>query len=146
MVARAAFVCSVLAGMGLLATAAVPVAAQSRDSEAVARSLSGAVNPYLWRASLDTLENLPLAEQPDPIGGVIVYDWFTFAEIPNERIKATVYLLDTRLRADGVKVSVFRQERQGDTWVDAPVDPATPIQLENKILERARLLKTSEIR
>ncbi|MEM0985704.1 MAG: DUF3576 domain-containing protein [Pseudomonadota bacterium] len=123
------------------------VSAQQVRSEAVARSLTGAVNPFLWRASLDTLDDLPLQEQPDPIGGIIIYDWHAFADIPGERIKATVYILDTRLRADGVKVSLFRQERnEAGEWIDAAIDPATPIQIENKILERARLLKNAEIR
>ncbi|MEM1106831.1 MAG: DUF3576 domain-containing protein [Pseudomonadota bacterium] len=107
--------------------------------------VSGGVNPYLWRASLDTLEDLPLAGQPDPIGGVIVYDWMSFPEAPDERLKATVFILDTRLRADGVKVSVFRQENRDGVWVDAVVDPATTIQLENRILERARRLKVAEV-
>jgi len=107
--------------------------------------VSGGVNPYLWRASLDTLEDMPLAGQPDPIGGVVVYDWISFPDAPGERLKATVFILDTRLRADGVKVSVFRQVDQNGTWVDAEVDPATAIQLENRILERARRLKVAEV-
>lgn len=108
--------------------------------------MSGGVNPYLWRASLDTMEDLPLQSQPDPVGGIIVYDWKSFEGAPNERIKATVYILDTRLRADGVKVSVFRQVRRNGVWEDAEVDPATPVQLENKILDRARRLKVAEVR
>ncbi|MEM7766028.1 MAG: DUF3576 domain-containing protein [Pseudomonadota bacterium] len=130
------------------ACAVAPTAiADQAETRSVTRALQGGVNPYLWRASLDTLEDLPLLEQPDPIGGVIIYDWYTFDTVPTERIKATVYILDTRLRADGVKVAVFRQERAEDeSWVDAPVDPATPVQIENKILERARLLKNANIR
>ena len=38
------------------------------------------------------------------------------------------------LRADGVKVSVFRQTNQDGTWVDASTDLETGIQLENAIL------------
>ncbi|HBQ49253.1 MULTISPECIES: DUF3576 domain-containing protein [Hyphomonas] len=105
----------------------------------------GSVNPYLWRASLDTFENMPVATA-DPIGGLINYDWKSFETAPNERIKATVYILDTRLRADGVKVSVFRQEKnESGEWVDVSVDPETALQLENKILDRARLLKNSQL-
>lgn len=115
------------------------------DDRTLVEEVSGGVNPYLWRASLDTLEDLPLAGQPDPIGGVIVYDWRAFPEAPDERIKATVFILDTRLRADGVKVSVFRQVNENGEWVDAEVDPATPIQLENRILERARRLRLAEV-
>ena len=81
----------------------------------------------------------------DPYGGTIIYDWRSFENAPGERIKATVYILDSRLRADGVKVSVFRQENQDGTWVDAGTDPETGIQLENAILSRARNLKASEL-
>lgn len=120
---------------------------QSGGSKSAARSASetvAAVNPYLWRASLDTLASLPV-QSADPLGGLIIYDWKSFETAPTERIKATVYILDSRLRADGVKVSVYRQVNQDGTWTDAGVDADTGQQLENKILERARLLKASEI-
>ena len=104
----------------------------------------GTVNPYLWRASLDTFTNMPVSST-DPIGGLIVYDWKSFPGSEDERVKATVYILDTRLRADGVKVAVFRQVNQDGTWVDAPVDPETAMQLENAILDRARNLKNSQL-
>lgn len=112
----------------------------------VIEEVSGGVNPYLWRASLDTLSFLPL-ETADSIGGLINYDWKSFDDVPDERVKATVFILDTRLRADGVKVSVFRQRKdERGEWVDADTSPDTSIQLENQILARARSLKTSEVR
>ena len=118
----------------------------STSRETVVEQVSGGVNPYLWRASLDTLSFLPI-ETADSIGGLINYDWQSFDAVPDERVKATVFILDTRLRADGVKVSVFRQFKdETGTWVDADVSPETGIQLENKILARARSLKTSEVR
>ena len=116
-------------------------------SSAAARAASSsvaAVNPYLWRATLDTMAPLPL-QSADAIGGLVIYDWKSFEDAPAERIKATVYILDSRLRADGIKVSVYRQVNEEGTWADAGVDPETGQQLENKILERARLLKASEI-
>lgn len=116
------------------------VSAQNR----VAAENIGTVNPYLWRAALDTMEDLPVSSA-DPVGGVLVYDWKSFPAAPDERIKATVYILDTRLRADGVKVSLFRQEKKDGEWVDATVDTATAVQLENKILDRARILKNSQL-
>ena len=110
----------------------------------VVDEITGGANPYLWRASLDTLESLPLVSA-DPYGGTIIYDWHSYDGSPDERVKATVYILDSRLRADGVKVSVFRQVNEGGTWVDATTDPDTGIQLENAILVRARNLKASEL-
>lgn len=132
----------------IVGAALTMTACSSRGSStrAVVEEVEGGVNPYLWRATLDTLSFLPL-ETADSFGGILNYDWLAFDETPDERVKATVFILDTRLRADGVKVSVFRQTRGVDgTWNDAGVDPATPIQLENKILERARALKASELR
>ncbi|MEZ5958490.1 MAG: DUF3576 domain-containing protein [Hyphomonadaceae bacterium] len=103
------------------------------------------VNSYLWRASLDTLNFMPL-QSADPFGGVIITDWYSAPTTPNERFKATVYILDTRLRADALNVSIFRQTNNGGQWADASVDPDTEIQIENAILQRARELRLSNVR
>jgi hypothetical protein len=104
-----------------------------------------AVNAFLWRASLDTINFIPLVSA-DPFGGVIITDWYTPAESPAERMKVQITILDRDLRADGVRVSVFKQQqapRQGG-WVDAQVDPRTNIDIENAILTRARQLRIAQ--
>ena len=68
------------------------------------------VNSYLWHATLDTLSFMPLSSA-DPFGGVVITDWYSAPEAPNERMKVTVYILDRSLRADGLKVAVFRQTK-----------------------------------
>ena len=99
------------------------------------------VNTFLWRATLDTLAFMPLA-QADPFGGVIITDWYSAAETPSERVKVNVYILDRQLRADGVRAAVFRQRRSPDgAWIDAPVDPKTGTELEDSILTRARQMR-----
>lgn len=103
------------------------------------------VNSFLWRASLDTISFMPLVSA-DPFGGVIITDWYSDPTTPNERFKATVYILDTRLRADALNVSIFKQTQQNGQWVDATVDPDTEIQIENAILTRARQLRLSNVR
>jgi hypothetical protein len=103
------------------------------------------VNSYLWRASLDTLAFMPLASA-DPFGGVILTDWYVNPEKSDERFKATVYILDTRLRADGLNVTIFRQVKNAaGAWVDAPVTGQTEIDIENAILTRARQLRLSNL-
>lgn len=97
------------------------------------------VNSYLWRASLETLEFMPLAEV-DPFGGVIITDWYANPEAPDERFKANVYILDANLRADALKTSIFKQVKSGNSWVDGSVDADTARQIENAILTRAREL------
>lgn len=99
------------------------------------------VNAYLWRATLDTLSFMPLASA-DPFGGVIITDWYSPPAAPGERFRATAYILGRQLRSDGVRVSVFRQEMRNGTWVDAPVANATTTELEDKVLARARELRS----
>ena len=98
------------------------------------------VNSFLWRASLDTLNFMPLSSA-DPFGGVIITDWYSDPNTPTERFKATVYILDTRLRADALNVSIFKQVQTNGAWADAAVTPDTEIQIENAILRRARELR-----
>ncbi len=99
------------------------------------------VNSYLWRASLDTLSFMPLSSA-DPFGGVIITDWFTPPESPGERFKVTVYILDRRLRADGLRVSAFKQNLDTtNNWVPVELTAKTVINLENAILTRARELR-----
>lgn len=99
------------------------------------------VNSYLWRASLDTIAFMPLASA-DPFGGVVITDWYINPKQPNERFKMTIYILDKRLRADGIKVAVFRQEQgPGGSWADAPGNTETGVRVENAILTKARQLR-----
>ena len=99
------------------------------------------VNGYLWRASLDTLSFMPLTSA-DPFGGVIITDWYTPPESPGERFKVTVYILDRRLRADGLRVSAFKQNLDTtNNWVPVELTPKTITNLENAILVRARELR-----
>ena len=102
------------------------------------------VNAYLWRASLDTLSFLPLSSA-DPYGGVIITDWYANPEKKDERMKATVYILDTRLRADGVSAAVFRETLTNGVWTPASVSPETNVALENAILSKARQLRLGSL-
>lgn len=99
------------------------------------------VNAYLWRGALETLNFMPLASA-DPFGGLIITDWYQPANVPDERLKVHVLILDRSLRADAVQVSVFRQNRDSrGEWVEQPVDPRTAVELEDKILTKARELR-----
>jgi hypothetical protein len=113
--------------------------ARSRPDDAGSTGLG--VNAYLWRATLDTLAFMPLASA-DPFGGVIITDWYSPPGAGAERFKATAYVMGRQLRSDGVRISIFRQIRQGQNWVDAVVAPATGAELEDRVLARARELRS----
>ena len=102
------------------------------------------VNSYLWRATLETLSFMPLL-QTDSNGGVVVTDWYPNPQLPTERIKLTVTILDQDLRADAVRVAALRQVAQNGQWVAAPVQAATTQKIEDQILTRARDLRRQSI-
>ncbi len=104
------------------------------------------VNPFLWRASLDTISFMPLA-QADPFGGVIITEWHQPEGVQDERLKINLFILGRELRADGLRAGIFRQVRDGTgNWVDAEVEPGTATELENAILTRARQIRIAETR
>tara|TARA_R110000787_G_scaffold233290_1_gene340261 strand:- start:1432 stop:2079 length:648 start_codon:yes stop_codon:yes gene_type:complete len=99
------------------------------------------VNSFLWRATLDTISFMPLT-QADPFGGVIITDWYSPPETPTERYKMSVYILGRELRADGIRVAVFRQQSGGPNgWANSNLSKDTATNLENQILTRARQLR-----
>jgi hypothetical protein len=111
---------------------------------AASRVTTIGVNSYLWRAALDTLSFMPMA-QTDSNGGVLVTDWYVNPAAPNERMKVTVTIIDQDLRADAVRVAASRQTMQGGQWVEAPVQAATVQKLEEIILTKARDLRRSAV-
>tara|TARA_Y100000816_G_C25891647_1_gene465151 strand:+ start:227 stop:751 length:525 start_codon:yes stop_codon:yes gene_type:complete len=60
----------------------------------------------LWRASLDTLDFMPLA-LANYSGGVIVTDWYSDSDVNNESVKISVRFLSNEIRADALVVKVF---------------------------------------
>jgi len=115
-------------------------AAGSTAIQSTSGQLTLGVNSFLWHATLDTLAFMPL-HSADPFGGVIITDWYSAPSAPNERMRVTAYILDRRLRADGLKITVFRQTQGPSGWMDAAVNPETAVKLEDAILTRARELR-----
>jgi hypothetical protein len=115
--------------------------ARSRPEDNAAGGAGLGVNAYLWRATLDTLSFMPLASA-DPFGGTIITDWYSPPAADGERFRAQAYVMGRQLRSDGVRVQVFRQVINRGQWVDAPVSTATNAELEDKVLARARELRS----
>ena len=63
----------------------------------------------LWRASLDTLDFMPLA-LANYSGGIIVTDWYSDGSSRNESIKISVRFLSNEIRSDALSIKVFYKE------------------------------------
>lgn len=134
----------ILAGALALAGCGKKDKVKAEGNLAPARISTIGVNSYLWQASLETIAFMPMATV-DSKGGVIVSDWYANPAIPNERVKVTIAILDTELRADAVRVSASRQQLTPTGWVEAPVRAGTVQKLEETILGRARDMRRAQM-
>jgi hypothetical protein len=145
---RIAFRVIVLAGMAALTAcgggSSKEVADRYRPVQ-LDQAATMRVNGYLWQAALETLHFMPIVST-DATGGVIVTDWYTDPSAPNERVKMRVAVMDARLRADALKVSINRQakDRSGE-WAEQPVQQATVAGVEDAILVRARQIRIGTV-
>ena len=67
-----------------------------------------ATSNAMWRASLEILDFLPLANV-DYSGGIVSTDWYNEGTSNNESIKITVRFLSNEIRSDGLKVIVHKK-------------------------------------
>ena len=93
------------------------------------------VNKYLWNASLDVLNFLPI-EQIDPFTGVIVTGYGT-PPGSGRAYRATIYVQDPALDARSLRIAL--QSRGGGA-----VAPETVRAVEDAILGRARQLRIQD--
>ncbi len=94
------------------------------------------VNRYIWRASLETLDFLPV-ESADPFSGIITTGWGR-APGGGQEYRATIFVQDPALDARSLKVALFT--RRGAVSED------TQRQVEDAILTRARQIRLADNR
>ena len=60
----------------------------------------------LWRATLDTIDFMPLTTA-NYSGGIIVTDWYSDNQNLNENIKITVRFVTNEIRSDALNLKIF---------------------------------------
>tara|TARA_B100000780_G_scaffold139861_1_gene97942 strand:+ start:37 stop:570 length:534 start_codon:yes stop_codon:yes gene_type:complete len=63
----------------------------------------------LWRASLDTIDFMPLASV-NYGGGIIITDWYSTDQTSNESIKISIRFLTNEIRSDALQIKVFNKK------------------------------------
>ena len=98
------------------------------------------VNPFLWRAALETIDFMPLSSA-DQIGGTIITDWYSTSGNEKERCKLNIFITGTNLKTENLRVVSFCQEFKNPTWVNKKTEIGNNIKIENAILNKAKKLK-----
>ena len=103
------------------------------------------VNGFLWRASLNVLSVAPLIST-DALGGTIITDWYINRNVENSRIKIMAFIKTSELRSDGIEVKVHIQKKENNDWSDTTSNKNLEIQIENQILNEARILRINSLK
>ena len=98
------------------------------------------VNPFLWKAALDTIDFMPLSSA-DQVGGTIITDWYSTTENQKERCKLNIFISGKTLNTENLKVTSFCQEFKGQIWTNKNVDQNNNVKIENAILNKAKKLR-----
>ncbi len=112
---------------------------QNRDG------MSANVNGFLWRASLNVLSVAPLIST-DALGGTIITDWYINKNIKNQRMKITAFIKTSELRSDGIDIKVHLQKKENGAWSDTMTNEKLESQIEDQILNEARILRINSLK
>ena len=110
------------------------------DESATATPVTMNINVFLWRASLETIDFMPL-NSADPIGGTIITDWYSTSDNQNERCKLNIFISGKKLKAENLKVRSFCQENKNQIWVNKNINKENNIKIENAILNKAKKIR-----
>ncbi len=113
------------------------------QQEGITTSVGMPINPYLWKASLETISFMPLSSA-DPFGGIIITDWYNDGSNPKERCKINIFIKGVELKTDNLKVSSFCQNFLNGNWIDQQVNKENNAKLENAILNKAKKIRLSQ--
>ena len=111
-----------------------------QEDNVTSTTIAMSVNPFLWRAALETIDFMPL-NSADQVGGTIITDWYSTSNNENERCKLNIFITGKNLKTENLKVSSFCQEFKNPVWVNKKIDIEDNIKIENAILNKAKKLK-----
>ena len=96
----------------------------------------------LWRASLDTIDFMPLASV-NYSGGIIITDWYSENNSPNESIKISIRFLTNEIRSDALAVKIFNRkcENSFTNCKFSEISGNLPSEIKKEILKKATLYK-----
>ena len=120
--------------------ASINLLGDEKDSQQTTVGMGLPINPFLWRASIETINFMPLAST-DPFAGTIITDWYTAENSLGERCKLNIFINGADMKTDNLKVSSFCQSLKNNQWVNSPSNSEDNIRLENAILNKAKKLK-----
>ena len=100
----------------------------------------------MWRATLEILDFIPLSDV-DYGGGIIITEWYSAPKKPDESLKIMIQFLTNEIRADGIKVNVYKKACKTETQCSASlIESEIGSEIKLEILKQATLLKKADLK
>ena len=115
----------------------------SRSGKSGGTTYEFATANILWRASLETLDFIPLTSV-NYSGGIIVTDWYSGKTNSNESIKIEVRFLDNDIKSSSLRVNSFKRICKNQNCSIAKNNNDFSLKIKNNIMQKARSLKIQE--
>ena len=122
-----------------------------RLNESIKKGMGGggvfdfASSNELWRASLDVIDFMPLSSV-NYSGGIIITDWYSENQNPNESVKITIRFLTNEVRSDALDIKIFNRKCL-DNLLNCKftqTDGVLVTELKKEILKKAALYKENK--
>lgn len=99
----------------------------------------------LWKASLDTIDFMPLTSV-NYSGGIIVTDWYSGDTSLNESIKISIRFLTNEIRSDALDIKIFKKICKNNSFDCSIVESESILsaELKKEILKKATFYKNEE--
>ena len=96
----------------------------------------------LWRASLDVIDFMPLSSV-NYSGGIIITDWYSEKNSPNESIKISIRFLTNEIRSDALDIKIFNRKciNSSINCIVSSLDGNLPTEIKKEILKKAASYK-----
>lgn len=99
----------------------------------------------LWRASVETLDFVPLVNASYS-GGIIITDWFSGGDNTNRELKITVRFLTNEIRSDALKIIVHEKVcNENNNCKTSLIDSKISQDIQVAILKKAALLEKNKL-
>ena len=96
----------------------------------------------LWRASLDIIDFMPLSSV-NYSGGIIITDWYSDNQNPNDSIKISIRFLTNEIRSDALDIKIFNRVCVKNSLNCKFIDSSENLvaELKKEILKKATIYK-----
>ena len=99
----------------------------------------------LWRASVETLDFVPLVNASYS-GGIIITDWFNGGGNNNRDLKITIRFLSNEIRSDAIKIIVHERICSNNICSTSLISSKISNEIQLAILKKAALMEKEGIK